>query len=103
MASILLLLSGCVYWPNERSMKVVEATSDMVDDCRLLGEVYGVSPVPFLTVGHAMAKDKAKDEAAKIGGTHVYWHSLTTAIPQEALGRVYRCGKGLPLANLDPS
>lgn len=102
MASLLLLLSGCVYWPNERSMKVIEATNDMVDDCRLLGEVYGASKVPFLTVGHAIAKDKAKNEAAKIGGTHVYWHALNTTVPQQALGRVYRCGNSLPLANLSP-
>jgi len=91
----LLLLTGCIYWTNDKSTNILEVPSKNVATCKLLGEVYGESNIPFLSVGYKIAKDKAKLEATKLGATHIYWHEVSTGLRQYLLGRAYLCEKSM--------
>ena len=84
-------LISCANYPNNRSYNIKEITEEGLEGCKLIGQVYGDYPVPFLTIGLDVSMHKAKQQAKEIGATHVMWQEVKTLGAPYASGRAYRC------------
>ena len=89
-------ITGCVYRTPNKIARILEVPNrDYVKSCQLVGQVVGDSPYPILDVGVQIAKDKAKRQAAKLGATHITWEEVSSSGAPIAVGRAYRCKKGV--------
>ena len=89
-----LLLAGCSSALTPEGAKVQEADEKMVAQCSFLGSVTGIS-MAGNTQTQAMerARNGARDQAAKLGATHVVLGDMTPARRSYTVsGRAYRCG-----------
>ena len=86
-----IALSGCAYYPNEQAKTIREANISHVQHCNLLGQVYGTSDFAYLAMGVDIAKDRAKNQAAEIGATHVVWTDVNANGLPYAVGKAYFC------------
>ena len=90
--SVVTVLSACAYYPSPAANKVIEASEREVSQCRLLGQVYGDSGnLLFTSIGVQVAKDQAKDRAARLGATHILWTEENVRINPYFVGKAYRC------------
>jgi len=88
-----LLLVGCSSALTPEGAKVQEADEKMVARCSFLGNVTGIS-MAGNTQTQAMerARNSARDQAAKLGATHVVLGDMTPARHSYTVsGRAYRC------------
>ena len=89
-----LLLTACSSALTPEGAKVQEADEKMVAQCTFLGSVSGIS-MAGNTQTQAMerARNSARDQAAKLGATHVVLGDMTPARHSYTVsGRAYRCG-----------
>jgi|GEM_PF-5563196 len=87
-----LFINGCVYYPSDAATKIIETSEREVANCKLLGQVYGDSAyLLFTSVGVQVAKDQAKEKAASLGATHVYWLEQNLRVKPYVVARAYRC------------
>src|SRR3954447_2160446 len=89
-----LLLAGCSNALTSEGAKVQEADEKMVAQCSFVGSVTGIS-MAGNTQTQAMerARNSARDQAAKLGATHVVLADMTPARHSYTVsGRAYRCG-----------
>src|SRR3954468_22783005 len=89
-----LLLAGCSSALTPEGAKVQEADEKMVAQCTFVGNVSGIS-MAGNTQTQAMerARNSARDQAAKLGATHVVLGDMTPARHSYTVsGRAYRCG-----------
>jgi hypothetical protein len=92
--AVALLLCACATAPSERAAGVKDADPRMVEACTYMGEVEGTS-IWGGPGGHGAAvsnsKNEARDQAAKLGATHIVWNSVSESSLTAVSGRAYRC------------
>lgn len=73
------VFSGCAVAPSADAARVQEGDAQMVVSCKYVGEVQGSSGWGNLAASAGMenAKSEARENAAKLGATHVVWNSIT--------------------------
>jgi len=92
LISLSLCLNACVYYPSAAANRVIEASEREVSQCKLLGQVYGDSGNLVMTsVGVQVAKDQAKEKAARLGATHIFWTEENVRLNPYFVGKAYRC------------
>lgn len=91
---IIVVLQGCAYRTAPHISTIKEVPRECLDcSCKFLGQVVGDSVYSFLDIGMQIAKDKAKNQAYKLGATHVVWEDLRSGGKPVATARAYRCKK----------
>lgn len=89
-----LMLGACSTAPTERAAQVKDADAKMVEACTYVGDVEGTS-IWGGPGGHGAAmnnsKNEARDQAAKLGATHVVWSPMSQSTLTAISGRAYRC------------
>jgi hypothetical protein len=92
LVCICLSLSACAYYPSAAANKIIEASERELSQCRLLGQVYGDSGnLFFSSVGVQVAKDNAKEQASRLGATHIFWTEENVRVNPYFVGKAYRC------------
>lgn len=94
VAALCAGLAGCASSsPVVSSSGVRDADSAMVTPCTYLGEVQGSSGWGNLAAAKGMenAKKDVREDAAKLGATHVVWANVQGAYTASASGKAYRC------------
>jgi len=87
------VFSGCAVAPSAAAARVQEADAQMVVSCKYVGEVQGSSGWGNLAASAGMenAKSEARENAAKLGATHVVWNSITGGYSPYVSAKAYRC------------
>lgn len=91
--AVILFMAGCSNALTSEGAKVLEADEKMVAQCTFVGSVTGIS-MAGNTQTQAMerARNSARDQAAKLGATHVVLGDMTPAHHSYTVsGRAYRC------------
>lgn len=94
-----VLLAACATAPSPRAAAVRDADARMVESCTYLGEVQDASGwggIGGAGIGANNARNAARDDAAKMGATHVVWNPVSQpgmmgSSYTLASGRAYRC------------
>jgi hypothetical protein len=65
----------------------------MVASCKYLGEVQGSSGWGNLAASAGMenAKTEARENASKLGATHVVWNNISGGMAPSVSGKAYQC------------
>ena len=86
-------LNGCATAPSAAAARVQEADTNMVASCRYLGDVQGSSGWGNLAASAGMenAKNEARENAAKLGATHVVWNNITGGYSPYVSAKAYKC------------
>jgi hypothetical protein len=87
--TLLVLLAGCAHYGPMPQCSVVEADERMIDGCRFVGTVQGLS---HWAVDYEGAKMSARLAAQDLGATHVVMVG-TAAAGHLAYGRAYQCAR----------
>ena len=84
---------GCATTLSPLGYRVVEADSSMVSQCTFLGTVEGGSELGSVAqeTGMHNAKNRALEEAAERGATHVVFENIAGGSSSYAVGRAYSC------------
>jgi hypothetical protein len=94
LAAAAFTLSACSTAPSQRAAQIKDADEKMVEACTYVGEVEGTS-IWGGPGGHGAAmnnsKNEARDQAAKLGATHVVWSPMSQSTLTAISGRAYRC------------
>lgn len=85
--------SGCAVAPSTAASRVQEADAQMVASCKFVGEVQGSSGWGNLAASAGMenAKNEARENAAKLGATHVVWDNIAGGYSPYVSGKAYKC------------
>ncbi len=88
-----LFISGCAVAPSAAASHVLEADAKMVASCKFVGEVQGSSGWGNLaaSAGMSNAKNEARDNAAKLGATHIVWDNIAGGYSPYVSGKAYKC------------
>lgn len=90
--ALTIFMHACAYYPSSAATKIIEASEREVAKCKLLGQVYGdAGGLYFSSIGVQIAKDHAKEQAAHIGATHIYWIEENVRVNPFFIGKAYRC------------
>jgi hypothetical protein len=96
-------VSGCATTKSANAAKVLESELREVSPCEYIGDVYGTSNWggKAAATGINNAKNKALEQAAEMGATHIVWTAIyggprdtgyTGSGPSSFVsGRAYRC------------
>lgn len=65
----------------------------MVSSCKYLGEVQGSSGWGNLAASAGMenAKTEARENAARLGATHILWNAIAGGYAPYVSGKAYKC------------
>ncbi len=87
------LLASCAVAPSPAASRVQEADAQMVASCKYVGEVQGSSGWGNLAASAGMenAKNEARENAARLGATHILWNNITGGYSPFVSGKAYRC------------
>lgn len=96
VATVLLAsaVAGCATATVQDAQSVVDADAQAVAACRFLGEVAGTPGWGGGTTAPtalAQARQAARNQAAKLGATHIVWTGLYNSWVPSARGKAYRC------------
>ena len=99
IASILFsLIAGCAVRPTAISLRVQETNFDYiyVNKCKHVGHARRTSGWGGLVakVGLRNAKTAIKEDAARMGGTHIVWTNFELGYVPVAEAEVFVCGSG---------
>lgn len=87
--------SGCVVAPSKQAQTVVVSTKSQIAAMRCddLGQVEGYSAFGSCckSTGIPNAQSDARENAAFIGGTHLYWTRTTFSPGSHVFAQVFRC------------
>ena len=95
----LLVVSGCVSLtpiaPSPAAAAIRDADENMVTKCNYVGLVTGSSSLggPGQDTGRANAQTAVREQAAKLGATHIVWSTVYSSWQggAGAQGKAYRC------------
>ncbi len=88
----ILLLSGCAGVFGEKSALIEVGNPDQLQDCRFLKSFAGpASDRMWGTPYIGDFKNKAIEEAEKIGATHFLWRSVSDGIEFIPVLKAYKC------------
>lgn len=87
------LSAGCAVAPSAAAVRVQEADAQMVASCKYVGEVQGSSGWGNLAASTGMenAKYEARENAAKLGATHIVWNNITGGNSPYVSAKAYKC------------
>jgi len=93
LLACLALCSSCAVAPSSTAARVQDADAKMVASCKYLGEVQGSSGWGNLAASAGMenAKNEARENAAKLGATHLLWNNINGGFSPYVSGKAYSC------------
>lgn len=93
LCALSFAVSSCATAPSAAAGRVQEADTQMVASCKYLGEVQGSSGWGNLAASAGMenSKNEARENAAKLGATHVVWNQVSGGYAPYATGKAYKC------------
>lgn len=93
IAAIAATLAACIP-PAKKQTAIVDADASMVAACTYVGDVDGMSgfggPLGG-DYGISKARNLARNEAVKLGATHLVWMNAASPWISTASGKAYRC------------
>lgn len=96
--TLLSLISGCAVRPTAQSLRIQETNFYYlaINKCKYLGHARRVSGWGGIAanVGLRNAKTAIKEDAVKMGGTHIVWTSFDIDNIPLAETEVFVCGSG---------
>jgi hypothetical protein len=88
----ILLLSGCAGMPCKKSPLVEVGNADQLKDCQLLKTYIGpASDRMWGTPYIGNFKNKAMENAEKMGATHILWRSESDGIEFKPVLKAFKC------------
>lgn len=92
-AAAALALCACATGVKRSAQHVRDADERMVAACEFVGEVHGTSGWGGLaaSTGVNSSRNQARNQAGKMGATHILWTQAQGGHAPSALGRAYRC------------
>lgn len=86
-------LSACATAPSAEAMRVRDADSSMIRNCKFLGIVSGTSGWGGLaaSAGEQNAENSARAKAAAMGANRIVWMTVNGGWAPNASGNAYRC------------
>jgi len=86
-------ISSCSSTASLAAMEIKPAEQKSMGSCAYLGDVQGSSGFGGLAASQGMknAKIEAKEDAAKIGATHIVWSNIAGGYSPSAFGKAYKC------------
>ena len=86
-------VSSCATAPSAATARVQEADAQMVASCKYLADVQGSSGWGNLAASAGMenSKNEARENAAKLGATHIVWNQVSGGYAPYATGKAYKC------------
>lgn len=93
LAFATIALTACAVAPSKDAAQVRDADEKTVSACQFLQDLDGSSGWGGLAQGTGMAnaRTEVREKAAKIGATHIVWHSATGGAGPYITGRAYKC------------
>ena len=91
-----LALSGCATTLSSQAMRIHDADSNMIRNCKYIGEVHGSSGWGNIaaSTGIQNAKNEAREQASAMGATHIVWTNISGGYSPFVSGKAYSCNKG---------
>jgi len=91
--AITALAQGCAVAPSAAAASVKDADAPTVSACKYVGDVQGSSGWGNLAASTGMenAKNEARENAAKLGATHVVWGNVAGGASPYVSAKAYRC------------
>jgi len=93
LAAAMVAMAGCATRQTAGGAQVRDADERMVANCEFVGEVAASSGWGGLAAntGLESARNQSRNQAARLGGTHILWATLNMGGLPSASGRAYRC------------
>lgn len=87
------LAEGCAVAPSAAAVSVKDADPSTVATCKYVGDVQGSSGWGNLAASTGMenAKNEARENAAKLGATHVVWSNIAGGSSPYVSAKAYKC------------
>ena len=94
VVTVAVAVFGYVGSASSHGPKIVDADDAAVASCTFLQVVDGRSVFGerLKTQGIAKAKEDARNEAAKLGATHIVWDKAMSTDVTTISGKAYHCG-----------
>ena len=89
------ILSGCSTTLSQNASLVQVADSNMVKNCKFLGDVQGSSGWGGLAASQGMqnSRNEAQEKAYLLGASHIAWVNISGGYSPFAVGKAYQCTK----------
>jgi len=89
----ILILNGCATTLSQSAARVIDADMTMTGNCQLLGDVHGWSGWGnnATSLGLENAENQAREKAASMGATHIFWTIEATGLITNVSGKAYLC------------
>ena len=86
-------LIGCATTPSQSGAKILDADANTAPNCLFLGDVDGSSGWGnrAASIGIENAKNEAREKAAAMGATHIFWNSMVRGFKSYVSGNAYKC------------
>lgn len=90
---ISLALSGCATTLSSQAMRIHDADTNMIRNCKHIGDVHGSSGWGNIaaSTGIQNAKNEAREQASAMGATHIVWTNISGGYSPFVTGKAYRC------------
>lgn len=90
---VMVFVSSCSSTASLSAMAIKPADQKTVDLCDYLGDVQGSSGFGGVAASKGMdnSKIEAKENAAKMGATHIVWSNISGGFSPSAFGKAYKC------------
>ncbi len=88
-----LIVSGCATVPSPSASKIYDADEQLVSNCKFIGNVNGTSGWGNLaaSTGINNAKNEAREQAAQLKATHIFWTAVNGGYSPNVSGNAYFC------------
>jgi len=86
------ILTGCTTLSQPAAM-IKDADMKMIENCQFLGDFDGSSGWGGVatSVGISNAKNSVREQAAKMGATHIVWYGSVGGMIPSVSGKAYLC------------
>jgi hypothetical protein len=100
---LFVVVCSCGLSPAAKS--ILDADDHLVANCKFLGNVHGSSGWGGFAQGAGIenAKNGAREDAAKLGATHVVWVSESGGLIPTGSARAYQCAPSIQVASPGPA
>jgi hypothetical protein len=104
ISPLLLFVVVCACGVSQAAKSILDADDHLVADCKFLGNVHGSSGWGGFAQGAGIenAKNGAREDAAKLGATHVVWVSESGGFMPTGSARAYQCAPSARVAVASP-
>jgi hypothetical protein len=102
---LLLFVVVCSCGLSPAAKTILDADDHLVANCKFLGNVHGSSGWGGFAQGAGIenAKNGAREDAAKLGATHVVWVSESGGFMPTGSARAYQCAPSAQVASPGPT